>query len=161
MSIIELGWNLIQQNSSGIQSVTALIGLAILAKYALDTRSIAKASLEQSRSMLLPYLSICIVRVDCQQDWHIKNMGSGPALNILYSLELPDVFIPQKAPIMAGESRLLCSADGEDRARLGEALRTVNGLEISYDSLSGEHLKSRFRQDDATGAIKAEFVRGL
>lgn len=160
MQMLKGIWYFLQINSSGIQVTIAVLGLVVLCKYAWDTRAIARGAVEQSRTILLPFLSLTIVPKSSDQEWHIKNLGSGPAINITFDPIDINERIGQKAPIMPGETRRLCSADkNDDRARLGEAMRRTAGFEIKYESLSGEHLISRIKQEFADGAIDVKFVR--
>lgn len=152
-------WSFVQANASGIQAVIAILGFVVLCKYGWDTRVIARATMQQSRAVLLPFLAITIERKNGPQEWHIKNLGSGPALNIRYTAVDPKEIVGQKAPIMPGETRRLCSAEDPDRARLGECLRKAEGFEIQYESLSEERLMSRIKQAAETGAIEVKFVR--
>jgi len=153
-------WQFFQTESSAIQAIVAILGFVVLCKYAWDTREIARATVQQSRAALLPFLTITVVRKEEQTEWHIKNLGSGPALNIRYEpIDLLEQ-VGQKAPIMPGETRRLCSADGLDRKRLGEALRKPAGFEIHYESLSAEQLTSNIKQQTDTGVIDVKFERG-
>jgi hypothetical protein len=162
-------WSIIQTNSSGIQAVAAvgaliaaLAGFVVLCIYAADTKKIARATLQQSQAVLLPFLGLTVENKDdhIRAEWHIKNYGSGPAVNIRYTPIDPIELVGQKAPILPGETRKLCSANGEDRKRLGEALRASSGFEIRYNSVAGEHLLSRIKQQ-FDGRIDTIFERGL
>jgi hypothetical protein len=159
MQLFKEVWGLIERDANAIQAIVALLGLIVLSKYALDTRTIARATAHQSQATLLPFLAIVVETRNNQQEWYIKNAGSGPAKNIRYTPIDPTELVGQKSPMMSGETRRLCSAEEPDRSRLGEELRKREGFVIGYESLSGERLTSSFKQSFHTGEIEVGFKR--
>ena len=74
--------HLIQVIVSVLTLVLAAWTLAILRRYAADTKKIAEASVAQLEHSQTPFLDVIMVDLPPHSGWQIQNQGFGPALNV-------------------------------------------------------------------------------
>jgi len=148
-------------NSAGIQAIAALIasfvglaGFGVLCKYALDTRTIARATDFQGKDNVLPFLALNLVAVRQGQhlscdEWRLENQGFGPAINVKYRMF--DVPLPkQKLSIMQGTESAVCDTTTQEGIRFSNNMRTNRDFIVEYESIAGESLRSAFRLMEVT-----------
>ncbi len=122
--------------------------LAILRKYAADTKTIARASVAQLEKSQMPFLDVIMVDLPPHSGWQIQNQGFGPALNVRCSF-VEGRNIPSLAP---GAAHLV-------QREFPSLISSKTASEIQYESLSGsvyhtfitwegELMKTRFQRPD-------------
>ncbi|WP_158819235.1 hypothetical protein [Granulicella sp. S156] len=147
-------------NSAGIQAIAALVasfvgvaGLAVLCKYAWDTRTIANATAFQAKDNVLPFLALNLVTLKqglyltCDE-WQLENQGFGPAINVKHYL-FDDPIPKQRLSIMQGTESVICDTTTQEGRLFTDNMRSKKGFIVEYESIAGESLRSTFRLMDA------------
>jgi hypothetical protein len=153
-----MGWY--EKGSLALQALTLVVlylTLRKLKEYTDETKRMAEASAEQS-----PRPCVVVMQSSDPGDQaivegtgasiskyvtlHFKNIGTGPALNITYTL---DAFVAAGAPLEAGE----VFASTWSRQSLGTSATIV----VTFESLSGSQWRTTTTIEDRRWVRKAEF----
>jgi hypothetical protein len=129
-----------------IEAITALAGvwlavittwtLVVLRRYAADTKTIAKTSVEQVENAQMPFVAI-VMGDSTHVPWAMRNQGSGTAVNIYFSrpLNANEVMMQWMTPLAPREEIPLDH-------KSGDLLTTKNGFIVEYESLSGKKYRT-------------------
>jgi hypothetical protein len=116
--------------------------LVILRRYAADTKTIAKASVEQIENSQMPFVGLVMTTGESSRiaPWAIRNQGSGVALNIYFSrLVNENVTMQWMTPLAPGEE---CPLERE----VGVILGAESGFVVEYQSLAGRKYRTTTRR---------------
>lgn len=145
--------------SNWIQAVAALasllitlVTLLVLLRYADDTKRIADVSASQTENSQMPFLAVAM-RENTREErggWVIQNQGSGPALNVFYSVydSLGNRSMRSMPPLGKGALR-------ENLHEIISNGFARGSFEILYESLSG--LRYRTTVEMVEGESQIQF----
>jgi len=128
-------WKWVFVNSTAIQATCAVLGLLGLIWYALETRSIRKATLAQSAASRRPYFHL--VRSKEFPGCHVaKNIGSGIALKVQWTFLGPEFITrPIEMGSCAVNQRKFFYFKGEPVP--SGLLRSHGGVRMTYTDTAG------------------------
>ena len=130
-------WLWVYDNAPTIQAVLGILALLGLVAYTIYTRSLVQISQAQMEAILRPILSMDILN----GQMFIKNVGTGPALNVEYVAHVGPIQTPQRFKPILGIGEQV-SAGSERDFMVNNLTERVWTFQMTYESVSGTRYRS-------------------